>query len=753
MDDGQVILRRFFDHSCDLLCVLDQENRFLEVSPSWQNVVGHRPADLKSVDAFKYLHLDDRAAVIAEAKKIRSHRGTDQYIDARFQCLGGDFRWLRWSWVSDGSLIFASVRDIFAQKKEPFDLITMQQKSFLETVVAHVPSMIFVKEASDLRFRLLNKSGENILGRKEQDLLGKNDYDFFPQEQADFFTSMDRKVIDAGKIVDIPEEMIKTASGEKWLHTRKVPVYGKDGTPELLIGISEDITERRKEQRRLELLAFASELGIWEWNLITNEVDYDERWCAIVGYESHEIEKSLGAWGRLVHPDDKEPTLDKVQHYLQGNASSFETKFRMRHRDGHWVPILSRGKIFRRAADGSALVLLGTNCDLTNLQRTEDELNVQRQLALHSAKLASIGELAAGIGHEINNPLAIIIGNLEFLLNHSLENYPHDANLQSYLQKSSLATDRIRRIVSGLRTFSYGLQPEIKKVDLTEAIDSTLMLIVEIFRTKGISVVFHEPKFKAFIMGDLGQLQQIVMNLLSNARDAVESCEKKAIEITISAEGSEIVLTVKDSGVGIKKEDLANVFTAFFTTKAVTKGNGLGLAISRKLVESMKGSIGFSSEEGKGSSFFVRFPAIELQNSTVALDESRVARKELCALIVDDEQEIGEIIGLILEDLGFKVFLAKNAEEGLALYRENSFDMILTDLNMPQMNGSDFLLRIIAMTPKEKLPKLFVLTGGVDTKESLSAKKPGLLLDEVLYKPVTRKQFQEVLNRNFGPRD
>ena len=126
-------------------------------------------------------------------------------------------------------------------------------------IVENLPNMVFVKDAEDLRFVLFNRAGEELIGHDRADLLGKNDYDLFPAEQADFFTAKDREVLDSGRPLDIPEEPIETPTGRRWLHTKKVPLLGADGTPQYLLGISEDITERRRAERmRDDLLSVAS---------------------------------------------------------------------------------------------------------------------------------------------------------------------------------------------------------------------------------------------------------------------------------------------------------------------------------------------------------------------------------------------------------------------------------------------------------------------------------------------------------------
>jgi PAS domain S-box-containing protein len=136
---------------------------------------------------------------------------------------------------------------------------TSDIKEHLDAIVENLPNMIFVKDAKDLRFALFNRAGENLIGHPRADMLGKNDYDFFPKKQADFFTKNDREVLASGKALDIPEEPIETPNGQRWLHTKKVPLVDSQGEPRYLLGISEDITDKRELERlKGELIAVAS---------------------------------------------------------------------------------------------------------------------------------------------------------------------------------------------------------------------------------------------------------------------------------------------------------------------------------------------------------------------------------------------------------------------------------------------------------------------------------------------------------------
>ncbi|HXH18956.1 MAG TPA: PAS domain S-box protein, partial [Chitinophagales bacterium] len=173
--------------------------------------------------------------------------------------------------VKDEYVFIAFLRDITERKKMEAEL--KRTNAFLDTVLENIPNMIFVKDAKELRFVLFNKAGEKLLGYNRKDLIGRNDYDFFPEEQADFFTRKDRSVLNKKALHDIPEEPIDTRYGRRWLHTQKVPVVDEKGEPVYLLGISEDITERKETEERIRQLNQELEQKIAQLETVNKELD------------------------------------------------------------------------------------------------------------------------------------------------------------------------------------------------------------------------------------------------------------------------------------------------------------------------------------------------------------------------------------------------------------------------------------------------------------------------------------------------
>ncbi len=239
----------------------------------------------------------------------------------------------------------------------------------------------------------------------------------------------------------------------------------------------------------------------------------------------------------------------------------------------------------------------------------KDRENMQSQL-IHSAKLASIGTLAAGVAHEINNPLAIIRGNTELI--HKFltpqENLTKKEQILDLLNRQTASVDRIANIVQGLRSYAHADGNTLEPFDLNQSVLEVLNLFGPIITKKGISIAKNLTSERIFIIGSSGKLQQVLTNLITNAQDALEKTANPIIEISTSIENRKALIICKDNGHGITNEILSHLFDPFFTTKAPGKGTGLGLAISKNLIEEMHGTIEVKSEVEKGTSFIISIP-------------------------------------------------------------------------------------------------------------------------------------------------
>lgn len=240
----------------------------------------------------------------------------------------------------------------------------------------------------------------------------------------------------------------------------------------------------------------------------------------------------------------------------------------------------------------------------------EEKANMQKKV-FHASKLASIGELAAGVGHEINNPLAIIQGNLELMREEIKDENLVASSLEKYLSKQESSIKRISKIVDGLRTYARADVEHTETIDVHKLIRGSISLIEIIYKQEFINIELSLGAKEKYIMGNIGKLQQVIMNLLSNARDALRDKNGGTIKIETIQMKENIEIRLSDNGSGIAKENLKKMFDAFFTTKPIGRGTGLGLSISNELVEKMGGTIKVDSKEGEGTTFILSFPLVK----------------------------------------------------------------------------------------------------------------------------------------------
>ena len=321
---------------------------------------------------------------------------------------------------------------------------------------------------------------------------------------------------------------------------------------------------------------------------------------------------------------------------------------------------------------------------------TDDEMTWKQVQLVESERLAAVEELAAGVAHEINNPLTSVMGYAELLLMMDL-----DPKVRRDIEKIHEGADRVRRIVQNLQLFATGGQREGEKeyFNLNELIGGTVGLIREELVLKGVEVV-EELEEISSLWGHIGRVQQVLINLLTNARDAIVSSGKgSSIRIRTWMQGQESVgMSVADDGPGMSPEVRKQVFEPFFTTKEVGTGTGLGLSISYGIVRDHGGLIRVESEEGAGTRVLIELP---VQASALANEKSEETR----ILVVDDEKDIVEFIQDALRGKGYVIEIAGEGETALRKIGSTEYNLVLLDLKLPGMSGQQVYQQIESIRP------------------------------------------------------
>lgn len=452
--------------------------------------------------------------------------------------------------------------------------------------------------------------------------------------------------------------------------------------------------------------------GLWDWDIATDEVYYSPGYAHMLGYKSTEVPKHLSSWLDLIHPEDKEAALTANMDCIENRCDAFSVEFRMQARDGNWIWIKGRGKAFGRDKEGRALRMVGTHTNITERKNAEEiQKKMQGQL-VQAQKMESVGMLAGGIAHDFNNLLHAISGNVHLMARDKPEDHPDSKRIKS-INKS---IKRAGQLVSKLLIFSRKAETHRKMLDLNHEVREAAA-ILERTIPRMISIELNLSSDNPLINADAVQVEQVILNLSSNAADAMPDggrllIETKKVHVDKDryldlAPGDYVALSVSDTGLGMDKETMQKIYEPFFTTKGAGQGTGLGLASVYGVVKAHNGHITCYSEPGQGTMFTIYWPAISGRETVEQIQdmEHEPAKGSETILVVDDEEEIRELTREILESWGYHVLSADSGEKALKIYQQQGkdIDLILMDLNMPGMGGSKCLQLLLEQDPKVRI--------------------------------------------------
>ncbi len=646
---------------------------------------------------------------------------------------------------------------------------------FLESVVENIPDMIFIKDAKELRFVRFNRAGEELLGHSRESLIGRNDYDFFPPDEADFFTAKDRQVLEGRTLVDIAEEPIHTAiKGLRYLHTKKIPIYDDHGDPSFLLGISEDITERKLAEEELSRRALALSRANEALREARDDLRGSEaRLRLLLAHfpgavwttdASHRLISVAGASAPTLDLDGEDVMGRSVMECLgsrPGEPSLEEMYSKARDGEAGTCEWERGGRIFEVRVEPLDPSLpegvIAVALDVTERRRLEAE-RMQARLQ-QSQKLESLGLLAGGIAHDFNNLLVGMLGNASLAMMKLGEDSPARESVHHIEMAAERAADLTRQMLAYSGKGRFVVEP----MDLSRIVEEMAHLLrVSLSRRASLKLSF-EPQIPA-VEADVAQIRQLVMNLITNASDAVGDRPGLITLSTSSVEadreylsaayldedlpaGRYVCLEVNDDGVGMDLETQRRMFDPFFSTKPT--GHGLGLAAALGIVRGHKGAIRVYSELGKGTSVKVLFPAAGASFVPVErpppspLPEGHTAT----ILVVDDEEAVRGMAAAALRHAGYKVLLAADGPEALEIFhvRSNEIDLVLLDMTMPHMTGEETFRALRRMKPEVRV----LLSSGYNEIDATS-RFVGKGLAGFLQKPYRARDLIEQVGRLVG---
>ena len=506
----------------------------------------------------------------------------------------------------------------------------------------------------------------------------------------------------------IVSEQVLPKENERIVEVHTVPFQDKRGQW-LAAEFKVDITERKKMEEELwksreqfMLAVNGSQDGIWDWDLRDNSLYLSPKWKEMIGYADDELPSSFQTFENLLHPEDEPGVMDFINRYLKGEYSTFNIEFRFRHKDGSYRWILGRGEALRDE-EGIPYRMAGSHTDITERKQAEKKLqeaNQQLAEAKEKAEAANQAksEFLANMSHEIRTPMNVIIGMSELLVQTEL-----DGEQKEFAGMIKDSADSLLTIINDILDFSKieagRLELENTPYNLLTLVEKTISPLTMRAQAKNLELLLSvADNVPPLLLGDPNRLRQVLINLIGNA---IKFTEVGKVVLQIEKDSDQYLrFSVKDTGIGISAAKQEILFQSFSQVDSSSTrqhgGTGLGLAISKKIVELMGGNIGVASTEGEGSIFYFAIPLEEPEGEVILDDDSKAPTltelEGLKVLVIDDNKANRLIMKEVLERWGLQVNTAPSGKEGLemlqdAVLQEHSYDLVLLDQQMPDMDG------------------------------------------------------------------
>lgn len=568
-------------------------------------------------------------------------------------------------------------------------------------------------------------------------------------------------------------------------------------------GTVEDITQQkaveadlRASRERFELCVHGSNDGLWDWDILTNRVYYSPRWKSMLGYEDHEISNRFDEWESRLHPEDRDRALRLVEDYLAGRVPVYSLEHRLRHKDGSYRWILARGAVLRDA-QGRPFRMAGSHTDITDRKRNEEELAKARDAAEAANRAKS--EFLANVSHEIRTPMNAIIGMTELALS-----TPLTAEQREYLCLVKSSAETLLGMINDILDFS---KIESGRFDLRGELFSLRNLLDNVARTlglrakqKGLNLTVEvAPELPDLVIGDDLRLRQVLLNLIGNAikftdqgevhislqRADSESPRNPSPQATYSASPAPVApaeaklvrvcFRIRDTGIGIPPDKHRLIFEPFAQAdSSMTRrhsGTGLGLTIASRIVEMMGGRIELDSQPGRGSCFWFTIPLQTAQKEAPAqatleagssLEKSQSAGEchmpgapmqgvqssgRLRILVAEDNPVNQHLMRSLLEKRGHQVVVAGDGRAALESLEKGDFDLVLMDIQMPEIDGLEVSRRIRQREQTQGQDHLPVVALTAHATQEIRERCLEAGCDAYLCKPVHSQELYELVDR------
>ncbi len=737
------------NNAAEAIYQIAENGEFLMVNPAMVKMFGYPDAEymLKHVSANE-IYWDEK-----ERKRLNeliAKFGVISNIEVKLKRRDGTPIWVMMNdrAVRDeqGNLLYfeGMLLDITERKKAEQKL--QESEARYRTLVDHAPMSIAVHQNG--RVIYVNDAGVNLVGaNSREEIIGKSVLDFVhPDYRGVVLERMQRIQSAEGEVPTIEEKFIRLdgITIDVEVSVKRILLNGQPAS-QLIIN---DITDRKlaeqalreseQTNRRLAALIEQATESVMVTDTQGRIVYVNKAFEKLTGYTMREV---FHQNPRILNSGHQNAAFYRQMWATINSGNTWQGNFVNKHKNG--TLFQEEAIIFPvKNDDGEVVNICKISRDITREAQLEEQLR-------QAQKLETIGTLAGGIAHDFNNILAPIMGYTDM----ALASLPPDHPLYEDLQQVLNGAKRGKELVEQILLFSKKTEKSLKPVSVQLVVREALKLLrPSIPATIGIATAIDEET--PAVMADAAQIHQVIVNLCTNAYHAMENSggtitirlgkAEEPLPATVPP-GEYVHLSVADTGIGMDKQTLQRIFEPFFTTKSVDKGTGLGLSVVHGIVQSHKGHIVVESEPGKGTAFHIYLPAVKQLQSDAATHSNGKMRKsgKGTILVVDDNETVMKMMQQMLQRMGYHPIVFSDSRAALGALRNDpqQFDLVITDLTMPQLSGLELAAEIQQL--HQTLP-VVIMTGYGDNLNEQNRKKFGI--QRVMPKPIMMNELAEVLN-------
>jgi len=563
-------------------------------------------------------------------------------------------------------------------------------------IVDDLPDLI-CRFTPDYKLTFVNKSYCIYFNLKFEDLIDINWLTFLPPDEQDVVVKRVRSLSIENPGITYEHKVMLPDGSTGWQQWTDRALFDPDNKIYQFQSIGRDITELKEIGERLDLVIKGMNVGSWDWRVNTGELVINERWAEIIGYTLDELKPvNIDTLIKFAHPEDLVNSNRELERHFSGETEFYNAEIRMKHKNGSWLWVHDRGRVFERDINGIPLRAAGTHADITERKEAEARIISAKEMAEAANKAKST--FLANMSHDLRTPMNAIIGISGVLVK------KYDNTNERFKEGLSLIHESGERLLNLINDLLDLSRIEAQKMEVSNSwfklgdfitmVNKTMPVLI-----KNSCILFSiktDDKNK-FLFYDKDKIYRVLFNFLGNA---VKFTKSGSIVLSIKIDKEKSIFEVADTGIGITENQLQFIFEPFYQADdSMTReysGSGLGLALCKSMAELMNGIIEIESEPGKGTVARLMLPGVQDQNRVTGQlrsdekslnahpDQQHFSIREV--LVIDDEYVSRETIKHML-DGNHKLTFASNGNEAIELIKNNLFDIVLLDIMMPGMNG------------------------------------------------------------------